>query len=114
MSETSGPVLLAYDGSESSAIAITLAGRVLPGRQALVCHVWSGLTRDLMFGLLARLPDAVGDAAAELDAEDMRQAEKLTAEGVGLAREAGFDAQPLLARNERPTATTARTTPNAR
>jgi len=103
MSKSSGPILLAYDGSETSATAIAVAGRLLPRRQALVCHVWSGLTHDLMFGLLARLPDAVGDAAAELDAEDMREADKLAADGVRLAREAGFEAQPLLARNERPT-----------
>jgi len=101
VSKSGGPVLLAYDGSQSSVTAIAVAGRLLPGRQALVCHVWSGLTHDLMFGVLAGLPDAVGDAAAELDAANMREAEKLAAEGVRLARRAGFDAEPLLARNER-------------
>jgi nucleotide-binding universal stress UspA family protein len=33
------PVLLAYDGSPSSAAAIAVAGRLMPGRKALVCHV---------------------------------------------------------------------------
>jgi len=103
MSESTGPALLAYDGSESSATAIAVAGRLLSGRRALVCHAWTGLTQPVMFGMLAKLPDALGDAAAELDWEEMREAERTAAEGVRLARAAGFDAEPLLARRERKT-----------
>jgi nucleotide-binding universal stress UspA family protein len=33
------PVLLAYDGSPSSVTAIAVAGRLMPGRKTLVCHV---------------------------------------------------------------------------
>ena len=92
MSETIGPVLIAYDGSESSATAIAAAGPLLPGREALVCHAWAGLSRAVL-----------GGAAAELDRVDLREAEKVAARGVELARTAGFDATPLLVRDERRT-----------
>jgi nucleotide-binding universal stress UspA family protein len=72
---TLGPVLLAYDGSESAAIAIERAGRLLPGRDALVCHAWTG----------GSAPDA----------------EKTAGAGVQLAQAAGFDAQPLPVRDHR-------------
>ena len=75
-----GPVVLGYDGSESSATAIAVAGRLLPGRQALVCHVWTGV------------PEV-----------DRREAENTAAAGVRLAEAAGFDAQPLPVREARNT-----------
>jgi nucleotide-binding universal stress UspA family protein len=103
MSESTGPVLLAYDSSESSAVAIAAAGRLLPGRRALVCHSWTGLTQPSMFGLLARLPDVLRDAAVELDWQGLREAEKTAAEGVRLAQTAGFHAEPLLVREEEKT-----------
>jgi hypothetical protein len=40
------PVLLAFNGSESSATAIAVAERLLPRRKAVVCHVWSGASED--------------------------------------------------------------------
>jgi hypothetical protein len=65
------PALLAYDGSESSAIAIAAAGQLLPGRPALVCHVPHG---------------------------DERTADQVVADGVQLARTAGLDATPIVER----------------
>ena len=103
MTPSNGPVLLAYDGSESSATAIAVAGRLLPGRPALVCHAWAGLSQAVMLGALAELPDAVGNAATELDQIDMKEAEKTAAAGVLLAQAAGFDAQPLTVREGRKT-----------
>ena len=68
MSEHAGPVLLAYDGSESAAIAIAVAGRLLGEREAVVCY------------------------AADRDDRTLGQ---LAAKGAELARAAGFDAAPL-------------------
>ncbi len=75
MTQSNGPVLLAYDGSESSAIAIAVAGRLLPGRHALVCHAWTGVSQT--------------------------KGEKTAAAGVRLAEDAGFSAKPLPVREER-------------
>jgi nucleotide-binding universal stress UspA family protein len=70
------PSLLAYDGSESAAAAISVAGGLLADRHAVVCHAWSGRSSA---------------------------AEQTAAEGARLAGEAGFHARPLVAREERRT-----------
>ena len=76
MTQSNGPVLLAYDGSESSATAIAVAGRLLPGRDALVCHVRS---------------------------DDLGKEERTAGAGGQLAEAAGFSAKPLAVRDERNT-----------
>jgi nucleotide-binding universal stress UspA family protein len=99
MSESTGPVLIAYDGSDSSATAIAVAGRLLSGRQALVCHAWTGLSTALLRGD----PGPLRDAAEQFDEVDLAEAEKTAAAGVVLANAAGFDADPLLVREGRKT-----------
>jgi nucleotide-binding universal stress UspA family protein len=74
MTQSTAPVLLAYDGSESSATAIAVAGRLLPGREALVCHVGS---------------------------DDLGREERTAAAGGQLAEVAGFSAKPLPVHDER-------------
>ena len=91
MTQSNGPVLLAYDGSESSATAIAVAGRLLPGREALVCHAWTGVSQMVLLGAAAELRGALRDAAAEIDKVDLEEAEKTAAAGVQLAEAAGFD-----------------------
>ena len=103
MSATNGPVLLAYDGSESSATAIAVAGRLLPGRQALVCYAWTGLSRAIFHGNPAALPETLRDAATQFDEADQAEAEKTAAAGVLLAHQAGFSADPLPIREGRKT-----------
>jgi nucleotide-binding universal stress UspA family protein len=73
----SGPVLLAYDGSESAATAIAVAGRVLRRGRAIVCHAWSG--------------------------SDSKRATEVAEEGEQLARAAGFDATAVAASEGRKT-----------
>ena len=92
------PVLLCYDGSDAAAAAIAVAGRLLSGREALVCHAWTGLSRAI-FGSDAReLPGALMEAAEEMDALDREAAEGLVAAGVRQAADAGFRAEALLLR----------------
>jgi nucleotide-binding universal stress UspA family protein len=101
VTEGAGPVLLAYDGSPSSATAIAAAGRLLPGRRAVVCHVWSGLSRAMFHDEPSALPGVLSEAATELDEPDAAAAEQLAAQGAELARDAGFDAEPLAERQGR-------------
>lgn len=101
MSSSEGPVLLAYDGSESSAAAIAAAAQLLKGRQALVCHCWTGLSRAMLRGEPAALPGALRQAAEELDAADREAADRIAAEGVRLAVSAGFETRPRPLRAER-------------
>jgi nucleotide-binding universal stress UspA family protein len=103
MTQANGPVLLAYDGSESSATAIAVAGRLLPGREALVCHAWTGVSQTLLLGALAEMPATVGDTVSEIDRVDREEAGKTAATGVQLAEAAGFSAKPLPVREERKT-----------
>jgi nucleotide-binding universal stress UspA family protein len=94
------PVLLAYDGSPGSATAIAVAGRLLLGRDAVVCHAWSGTSQAMFRTPPSGLPGVLADAAMELDECDREAAEKVAAEGVDLARSAGFDAEPFAQRRE--------------
>jgi nucleotide-binding universal stress UspA family protein len=88
-SSDSGPVVIAYDGSDLAKLAIEEAGGLLtPGRDALVVCVWQPF--DLGF---------VPAGGAALDAKDaaaVRAAALATATaGCTLAEAAGFHAQPL-------------------
>jgi hypothetical protein len=84
-----GPVVIAYDGSDLSQLAITEAGALLSGgREALVACVWQPF--DLGFVPV----DAVPFNAEQIP--DVRAAAKRTAEaGVALAQSAGFRARSL-------------------
>jgi nucleotide-binding universal stress UspA family protein/MFS family permease len=84
-----GPVLFAYDGSDTAMAAITEAGRQLPARrEALVLTVW----RTFSVGFMPE-PGAQFDAAC---ADDVGQAATQTAEhGAALADAAGFRANAL-------------------
>ncbi len=93
MSEISeeGPVLIAYDGSDCSKAAIEQAGRQLrTDRPAIVLTVWEPLDAVPFWGApMATVP-------AEITEEVVTLAEKVAAEGVALAADAGFDARPLV------------------
>jgi nucleotide-binding universal stress UspA family protein len=98
-----GPALLAYDGSPSSATAIAVAGRLLRGRRAVLCHAWSGVSQTLFHAQPAALPGVLSEAAADLDELDGDTARTIAAEGVELANTAGFDAEPWTERRDKKT-----------
>ena len=93
-----GPVLLCYDGSAGARRAIEQAAGLLAERAALVLHVWASLEPQAF----EHLPHDVGEVAdlviEELDRSGLRTAEEVAAEGVELARSAGFAARSVLAR----------------
>ncbi len=89
--ETSGPVLFAYDGSDLAGHAITEAGRQLKdGQTAFVLTVWEPFNVGFLpIGGMAF--DAAG-------ADEVRSAaEKTAAHGASLAEEAGFRTETITA-----------------
>lgn len=87
-----GAVLFAYDGSDHSKAAIEQAGRHLrPGRAAIVLTVVEPLEAVPFWGgPLAAVP-------AEVAEEVTGRARSVVEEGTRLARDAGFEAESLLA-----------------
>jgi nucleotide-binding universal stress UspA family protein len=97
---TTGPALLCFDGSEDSRRAIERAAALLGGGRALVVHVWEPLSSVMLRNPLINSPGPLAEQAAELDEAGAEAAERLTAEGVEIARAAGFDADPLCIRSD--------------
>jgi nucleotide-binding universal stress UspA family protein len=98
MQDTSGTILIGYDGSEDAESAIHVAGRLLAPRRAVVATVWEPLSELLLHRDIDQLTGTMREAAEELDAEDLSKAEALADRGVELAQEAGFDASAAVAR----------------
>ena len=86
---STGPVLLAYDGSELAEFGIEQAGSQLaPGRDALVVCVWQ--PADVGF-----LPTGNRQFDAGKASEVRRAAEETAAHGASLAERAGFRSQSI-------------------
>ncbi|HTA12929.1 MAG TPA: universal stress protein [Solirubrobacteraceae bacterium] len=84
-----GPVLLAYDGSELAGLAIDQAARQLaPGRNALVVCVWQP-------GDVGFLPTSERRFNAAEATEVRKAAEETAAHGASLAAKAGFQPQSV-------------------
>ncbi|GAA1580957.1 hypothetical protein GCM10009789_38540 [Kribbella sancticallisti] len=87
---TTGPLLIAYDGSPDARAAISEVARLLPGSRAIVLYA-----RQPIEGLAAHveghpaLENLNGIEEATLDAS-----ERIAYEGAELARAAGLDAKP--------------------
>ncbi len=92
-STADGPMLLCYDGSDDAAHAIQRAGELFAGRSALVVSVWqrpAGLGSFAWSGETASTVDY-----AELDRAAAADADRVAAEGVRIAHEAGLKAEPV-------------------
>lgn len=99
-----GPIVLAYDGSPDAAHALRRAGELLAG-PAVVVHVYAAAAGvpppppTLAAGLALPIDPVFLDdpeLSAELDARARERAAAVAAEGVELARAAGFDPVPQL------------------
>ena len=91
-----GPLLLCYDGSESAARAIRAAGTLCSPRPAVVVNLWESWVTEAP--VLAGVARPVNAMTEELDEIATGLSESTTADGLRLAAEAGFDAQPVSAR----------------
>ena len=89
-----GPALVAYDGSPAAREAIAVAGRLLPGRPALVVHAWESPYRRSVSGRALRGAPVieVREVTGDLETVLRETAEATVAEGVQLARAAGLEA----------------------
>ena len=92
------PILIAYDGSEDARSAITRAGELLTPGPALVVTIWPAAER-----LVSTSAGAATYAPifGEIDELERTNARASAEQGAALAREAGFDASPLVARSDR-------------
>jgi nucleotide-binding universal stress UspA family protein len=89
-------ILLCYDGSDGAKRAIEVAHAVAGDRRVTVLHLWEppgGLMLSDPFG---GLPVWSPDQISEVDAVVRERAGRLVADGVRIAREAGFEAQGRL------------------
>lgn len=91
------PILLCYDGSPSAKHALAEAGQLLAPAPALLVHVWLPISRVLLWSPAFGTPGPLAEPAAELDDAWRAGAQRIVDEGLALARDAGFDATPLLA-----------------
>jgi nucleotide-binding universal stress UspA family protein len=94
MTQNDQPILIAYDGSEYAKAAIEQAGEQLrDGRRAIVLTVWQPLSPNGFVG-------TPGVAPVGLEEDVEREAHRVAEEGAALARGAGFEAKPLVARGD--------------
>ena len=98
------PIVIGFDGSSSAQLAIREAAGLLGARPALIVTVWEpGLAYAASVPSSLDLPAAPVDVttAAEIDEALDQRAHRLAAQGVELAREAGFvSAEPVVAADE--------------
>jgi nucleotide-binding universal stress UspA family protein len=91
----SSPVLIAYDGSDFAKAAIAeAANQLAAGRRAIVVTVSEPLGGIPFFGA-AGAPVEPETMEGLVDAAE-QSAQKIAEEGAGLARDVGFDAEPLV------------------
>ncbi len=89
------PLVLCYDGSEDARHAIAEAGALLGPGKAVVLHLWKPPSALFTHGKLVEPPHPLAEAVAEFDAEAGKEAARVAEEGAKLAREAGFEPEPL-------------------
>ncbi len=87
------PLLFCYDGSEGAKHAIERAAALLSGRHALIVTVWQPFAELGSFawsGATATMVNFV-----ELDRAAAEDAGRIANEGLGIAQEAGLEAEPV-------------------
>jgi nucleotide-binding universal stress UspA family protein len=86
-----GPVLIAFDGSPDARAAVSFAGPLLSGRDAVVVSVWEPLL--LQANTIAMSGMVVDPELVAKDDQEIESATRtLATEGAELARQAGFGA----------------------
>jgi nucleotide-binding universal stress UspA family protein len=94
-----GPLVLCYDGSEAAQRAIRIAPVLVGrGRAARVLYAYKPTERSL------GVAQAVAGGRIDAPVSGEADAHKIVDAGVAIAREAGFEAEPLLLAADRKTA----------
>jgi nucleotide-binding universal stress UspA family protein len=98
MSEV-GPIVLCYDGSDESRIALKEAARLFPGARVNVVYVWQSIQTSVAFRYSAAgITGALNEAMDEVEASGREAATGIVEEGVRLANEAGLSAEGVVER----------------
>ena len=93
-------VLVGFDGSPDAAGAIELTAQLLPGRTAVIAHLWAPpYARPELRSRVSRRAGSVKEMIELLEREALAEAERVAAEGVTLAAAAGWRAEPLVRRS---------------
>jgi nucleotide-binding universal stress UspA family protein len=93
------PLVLCYDGSDESKLAIREAARLFPGARVKVIHVWQSIQSSAAFRYSAAgVTGALNEAMDELEASGREAATKIVEEGVGIANEEGLSAEGVVER----------------
>jgi nucleotide-binding universal stress UspA family protein len=88
-----GPLLICFDGSADAEQAIQRAGGLLVARDTVVLTVWQPTAALGSFSWGGEAAGMVNFVA--LDRAGAEDAGRIAEEGVGLAREAGLEAEPI-------------------
>ena len=87
------PILVCYDGSSAAERAIEGAGRLFPGRPAIVLYIFAGVAAHrVRTTSVERVRD---ELIEEVRVAARREAAAVAEEGTNLARRAGLEAKPL-------------------
>jgi len=93
------PLVLCYDGSDESKLALHEAARLFPGARTKVIHVWQSIQSSAAYRYSAAgVTGALNEAMDELEASGREAATKIVEEGVKLANEAGLSADGVVER----------------
>jgi nucleotide-binding universal stress UspA family protein len=87
-------ILICYDGSSGSKVAIERAGELLRGQRATVLTVWEPFVAVVSRTYADWAPIAGMQDHVAIDKAILEQAEGLAEEGARLARDAGLRAEP--------------------
>jgi nucleotide-binding universal stress UspA family protein len=100
MSERTGPVIIAYDGSPASEQALQESAPLLAPRNAVVVVVWEpGLAFELWVPPMEPAPIDIR-TALEVDRALLERAQRLAEQGAETARKLGLDATGLAVADE--------------
>jgi nucleotide-binding universal stress UspA family protein len=92
----SGPLVLCYDGSEAAERAIRIAPVLVgPNRAARVLYAYKPTERSL------GVAQALGGGSIDAPVHSEPEGHEIVARGVAIARDAGFEAEPLLVAADR-------------
>ena len=97
MHDSTGTILIGFDGSDDAENAVRAAGNLLTPRRAIVAYVWDSLAELLLHTDMNDLNGMMREAAEEVDAEGAREAELIAERGAEIAEEAGFEVVPTVA-----------------
>jgi nucleotide-binding universal stress UspA family protein len=87
------PIVIGYDGSDFAKHAIEEAGRLFPGRRAIVANVFPSGAENVAAAAIGVPAGVLGEAAHRLHEASRQAAEERAGEGARLASEAGLAAE---------------------